>query len=227
MRQADLLTYLISIASNLCEKIRSAIKQKLSSHRDMQKIDTMSLTTSDGQECDTPHTSIPEEYSDSELPSYPSLSRMRFGTCPWKGGTYIIRELETELVITLKEGVLRLCPEEKGHKGSSYSHGRGSHWKCVENEGMWLGFYNSVSGTYIRHNNKKTNWRFDAKGQCHDTWERFCAREHPYGGHILLVKHNDDFRPMMVGGEDDRELVVGSEGEDATRWEFIEVESDS
>ncbi|GAD93498.1 conserved hypothetical protein [Paecilomyces variotii No. 5] len=189
----------------------------------------MSASTSDDQECNTPRTSIPDGFPDSELPSYPSLSRTRIGTCPWKGGTYIIRDPETKLVITLKEGVLGLCPEEKGHPhtAGSYHHGRGSHWKCVENKGMWLGFYNSVSGTYIRHNNNKNNWQFDAKGERHDKWERFCAREHPDGGHILLVKHFEDFRPMKIGGKDNRELVVGAEGEIGTPWEFIRVECES
>lgn len=192
---------------------------------DMENVDTLSPSAVD-EGCNTPtHTSVSDAGLDSDLPSYSSLNRTTAGTCPWKGGTFIIRDPETKLVIVLKEGVLGLCPQEKEHGGDTYHYGRGSHWHCVENEGMWLGFYNIVSGTYIGHNNTRSNWRFHAKARHHEEWEYFCVREHPDGGHVLLVKHWRNFLPMKVGGMENRELVVDAKTREGTAWEFIRVDS--
>jgi hypothetical protein len=90
---------------------------------------------------------------------------------------------------------------------------------------MWFGFYNTVSGTYIGHDNNKSNWRFIAEAKSHKFWEYFCPRPHP-DGHILLVKHCDNFLPMRIGGKENRELVVGSPTEGGTPWEFIRVDSE-
>lgn len=182
--------------------------------------DIMSLSTTEGEGCNTPtHTSMLPD--DLELPSYSDVS----GVCPWKDTTYLIRDAETGLVIVLSDDALGLCPQEKGPGGgSNYKYPRGSHWHCVENRQGWLGFRNVVSGTYLDHNNKRRAWRLRAKADQHREWGWFCARQHPSGGHILLVKHWNGFQPIKVGGNSHRELLVGEEGDDATRWEFIKVD---
>ncbi|KAL2833868.1 hypothetical protein BDW59DRAFT_138235 [Aspergillus cavernicola] len=174
------------------------------------------------------HTSIPDHpYFDHtfEPPSYSSIPSATVGVCPRKDATFVIRDPKTHLVITLKDGLLRLRPGEKQYSADSYYDSRGSHWVCVENENLWLGFRSAVSRAYIGHDNNKKNWRFYAKADVHDGWEWFCAREHPEGGHVLLVKHNSGFRAMKMGGENNRELVVAGQGESGTPWEFILVGS--
>ncbi|KAI9929605.1 hypothetical protein MW887_001079 [Aspergillus wentii] len=162
------------------------------------------------------HTSIPDTNDpgcdlnlDLELPTYSSL------------------RTPVTSFIALKGGELGLHPQEKERNPNIYHDGWGGHWICTENKGMWLGFRNAVSGTYIGHNNdKRRNWRFIAKARHQDSWECFCAREHPSGGHVLLVKHWDEFLPMKIGGVDNKELVVDSEEKDGTVWEFIRVDSE-
>ncbi|PYH90376.1 hypothetical protein BO71DRAFT_422338 [Aspergillus ellipticus CBS 707.79] len=139
------------------------------------------------------------------IPSHSSISHY---------STYIIRDPATHLVITLKKGTTIDGAD------SPHGHNRGTHWHCVENKNRWLGFYNAVSGTYIRHNNQKKEWRFDANGKKHGDWESFCARECPGGGHVLLVKHWDGLLAMRAEGG---ELVVDCKGEGGTAWEFVRV----
>lgn len=82
-------------------------------------------------------------------------------------------------------------------------------------------------GEFIGHNNEKNeNWRFKATVKAHNYCEFFCARQHLDGGHELLVKHNNGFRAMQVGGDLNRELVVAGEGRVGTAWEFLKVYSE-
>ncbi|KAH8802619.1 hypothetical protein F5884DRAFT_802450 [Xylogone sp. PMI_703] len=60
---------------------------------------------------------------------------------PWPGKTYIIVD-DQNRAITLLNGNLRAEKTHyEGHNGSS-------RWYCVEKNG-WLGFRNTVSGTYL------------------------------------------------------------------------------
>ncbi|OJJ86335.1 uncharacterized protein ASPGLDRAFT_102845, partial [Aspergillus glaucus CBS 516.65] len=142
---------------------------------------------------------------------------------PYKGATFIIRDPQSGLAITLKDGKLGLAPGDKENAFVNCDNGRGSHWRCVENKDRWLGFKNAVSGEFIGHDNKKKNWRFMAKAEAHREWEFFCVRQHSDGGHELLVKHWGGFRAMQVGGNDNKELVVADEGDSGTAWEFLQV----
>ncbi|KAL4879186.1 hypothetical protein BJY04DRAFT_194014 [Aspergillus karnatakaensis] len=159
-------------------------------------------------------------------PSYASLTRAPIAVCPQKDTTFLIRDPRTNLVITLRDGILKLQPDEKAPSneltGTPY-HGRGSHWHCIENGDLWLGFRSAVSGCYIGHNNNKRSWRFIAEVKHHKGWEYFCARAHPDGGHVLLVKHNNGFRGMKAGGVLGRDLCVCEPGESGTAWDFIKV----
>lgn len=184
----------------------------------MENIDTMS--TSSGESTTTPtHTSVPESHADSGLPPYHAAVTV----APRGGATFIIRDPQSKLVITLNKGQLGLAPGDWGDAFVNPHNGRGSHWCCVENKDRWLGFKSKVSDRFIGHDNKKKNWHFIATADKHDDWERFCARQHPDGGHELLVKHWDGFRAMQAGGVDNKELMVAGEGCGGTRWEFLEI----
>lgn len=172
---------------------------------------TASSTISDDEEIPTPSHTIASS----------SPGRTPVEACPWKGDTFIIRDPESHCAMALRDGVLGLYPEDEYGNGM-YRYGRDSYWHCVENEKGWLGFRNAVSGTYIGHNNKRENWKLGATAVGHREWEWFCTRQHPDGGHVLLIKHNDGLKTTAVGGHRKRELVVG-QGR-GTSWEFIKVD---
>lgn len=156
----------------------------------------MSATT---RTSDTPtHSTVTEE-----PPSYTPTE-----TVPWPGETFVIREPNQGLAITLTEGRLRLR-QEMGNRG-------GCHWVCVDRNG-WLGFRNAVSGTYLGHDQKGN---FYAKVQHHEPHEYFCARRHPRGGYILLMRHGNDLQKMAIG--EDGESLVETKGE-GTAWEFFKT----
>lgn len=186
----------------------------------------MSSYSSDGEPCNTPtHTtvSIPE-VCDAPPPSYanstPDRTPAAMQTGPWKGLTYIIRDPKTRLVIGLRDGDLRMYPQEKSSSEFDFGQ-RDTHWRCHENPGLWLGFRNAVSGRWIGHDNDKSNWRFRCGAERHDQWEYFMTRQHTSGGHLLLVKHGNSFLPMKAA--DDGELVVERDIDAGTVWEFIKV----
>ncbi|KAL4812920.1 hypothetical protein BDW67DRAFT_169153 [Aspergillus spinulosporus] len=191
--------------------------------------DTMSAI-SDSEGCLTPTTSVfpePDTYyhHSSTLSLNATGSYLR--SFPQPGKKFIIREPKTGLLIALKRGALGLHSDPTqvySILGRPIAHNNGGHWRCIENEDMWLGFQNEVSGTYIgRDKQCKT---FIAKADSHRSWEQFCVRQHPDGGHMLLVRHEGGFRAMRVGGEGGRGLIVGSKGERGTVFEFIELDSE-
>ena len=51
-------------------------------------------------------------------------------------------------------------------------------------------------------------------------------RQHPDGGHVILVRDWDGFLPIRAEGRGRRKLVVGSSRQEGTAWEFIRVGSD-
>ncbi|KAL4993284.1 hypothetical protein BDV10DRAFT_198455 [Aspergillus recurvatus] len=132
-------------------------------------------------------------------------------TCPYAGATFVIRHARTGRVISLQNGILSLHNADKAHDG-------GSHWRCVQSEDMWLGFKNAVSAGYIGHNRQLT-----ASAMLHVDSEKFCVRQHPCGGHLILLKYGSGFRPICAGGARGKELVVGSRGATGSLWEFVEV----
>ncbi|PYH85956.1 hypothetical protein BO82DRAFT_389102 [Aspergillus uvarum CBS 121591] len=128
------------------------------------------------------------------------------------------------LVITWSNGVLGPYPQREGGSRDTANHDFGPYWKCMENEGMSLGFKNTVSATYIGSNNQISCWRVAAKRLSHRDWESFCARQHPDGGYVLLVKYGSGFVPMRNGGKGGTELVLHNGQKDGTRWQFIRVD---
>lgn len=183
----------------------------------------MSSNSSDEAGLTPANTSLIESCTNPELPPYHPATA---AVAPYKGATFIIRDPQSGLIIALKDGKLGLGPADKGNASIGFDIGHGSHWRCVENEDRWLGFKNAASGEFIGHNNNKKKWCFMAKGEAHGDWQHFCVRQHPSGGHELLVKHWDGFRAMEVGGDDNRELVVAGEGLGGIAWEFLKVYSE-
>ncbi|KAJ5317492.1 hypothetical protein N7508_002000 [Penicillium antarcticum] len=173
-------------------------------------METSSTTTKDDR-CDTPISSVYGGASGRVTSLQPII--IDPNSCPSEGRLFIIRDPNTELVIGLNEGILTLVPERNGYVCGIY-------WLCVESENMWLGFRNAISGTYIGHDNKR---KFIADKKWHRGHESFCVRQHPDGGHVMLVRwSNDGFLPMRVEGR--TELVVSTRKHAGTAWEFIQVE---
>jgi len=128
---------------------------------------------------------------------------------PWAGEIFMIRDRIHGRVITLTDGKLQLEPNVSG-LGSWY-------WVCVEKDG-WLGFRNYASGAYIGHDGKGN---FHAKVFHHKGHEFFCARRHPDGGYLLLMRHGNKLWKMDIkeGGNE----LVETENK-GTLWEFVKVQ---
>lgn len=194
----------------------------------MDNDDALSSTTGDGERL-TPTQSFTTGDSEQDPTLTPCALTTYYSrfSCPWNGGTYLICDRESRLVITLKGGHLGLRPREEEQIGDSHRPDRSSLWHCVEDESMWLGFYNDASGRFIGHGGGWwREWKFVAEAERHDQWEWFCARQHPDGGHILLVKHWHKLLPMAVGGKKNKELVVDYEDRKGTAWDFIRIDSE-
>jgi hypothetical protein len=128
---------------------------------------------------------------------------------PYPGAQFIIRQRDTDKVITLVGGALKLA-DGLNPKG-------GYHWECIEKD-RWLGFRNCVSGTIIGHNNGK---KFVARAEKHQSYEYISLRPSPQGGYELLTKHgHDELWSMNVA--DDGEQLVETKGQGAL-WDFLKV----
>lgn len=179
----------------------------------------MSLApTTEGDGCLTPtHTSISDKTD-----SYASMGMQGptfdARTLPSRDNTFIICDLKSKRVISLKGG----APTMVHLDIHEYQYNAASHWYCVETENMWLGFYNDISGTYLGHD---SNGRIRASATKHEAWEWFCPRQHLDGGQLLLIKDNNGFSPMKIGGKRNMELVVDSTRREGTTWEFIRVDT--
>ena len=169
----------------------------------------------EGKVCHTPtDTSIGE--TETDLRHYSLTLDTAPKTCPWQGGTFIIRDLDKKLAIILKNGMLSL---QRDDGTFNFYDDRGSHWVCVEKDG-WLGFYNAVSGTYMGYNNTR---QFIATARQHKPSECFCAQRHPHGGYVLQSKHDHYLYPMRIATSKEEGLVVDREGKGGTMWEFVKV----
>ncbi|KAK7754005.1 hypothetical protein SLS62_004104 [Diatrype stigma] len=131
---------------------------------------------------------------------------------PWPGSTFVIRERVTRRprrAITLVMGGLQLkdwnCPGDQS-----------SHWICEEKDG-WLGFHSPVADKYIGHDNKRGFW---AEARQHKDWEYFCARRHPEGGYVLLIKRSHTLSKMGVAHNGGK--LVETTGEGAV-WDFVKL----
>ena len=111
-------------------------------------------------------------------PSMSSAPELYYDAVPWPGKKFLIKHEETNQIVSVVDGNVQLGSIEDCH--------RGGHWLCVERDG-WLGFRNTVSGTYLGHNNH-SGIRAEAKQ--HERWEFFCVRQRPDKGYSLLCTWN-------------------------------------
>lgn len=163
----------------------------------------------------TPNTSTASKFERVEI-------------CPEPGGTFVLSTINTNRILVLKYGQLCLAEEP--------TEAYGSLWQCVEKDG-WLGFRNTVSGTYIGHNNCRPRspkegisytWRFQGSASKHTDCEFLQVRRHRSGGYSLWVKHYDKLFPMAADpkGVDDG-VFVDTNGRNWITWEFLEPEPPS
>lgn len=152
------------------------------------------------------YTSPPEPLTGVAPPPYAP----RIGP-PYHGGTFIIRDIQSGLVVSATDQKIGLLPWGNGDLLLNCRDGRGSHWRCVENQNRWLGFKNTASGYYL---------------QCSDGEEKlkdFCIQHHVSGGYKLLLKKGDRLYATKPSGTDSRKLVAVGRGGRGSLWEFLEV----
>ena len=134
-------------------------------------------------------------------------------TVPWPNKTLLIRNHETQRIVTLLNGQL---------KASSLREAEGGcRWMCIERDG-WFGFRNTVSGTHIGHNGKGA---YIANVKHHKDYEYFSTRSHPEGGFLLLTSH--DWKLRMMTLKADGQTLLETRYDDTDRraiWEFLEVD---
>lgn len=136
---------------------------------------------------------------------------------PWANKTYEIRHRPSRKLITLVDGKI-LLQYPNNAKGGRY-------WKCTESFG-WFGFRNQVSGTYITRTSlhgHQCTWA--AQSFEHNASGYFCAKKHPEGGYLLLVRdhrpnRSDQLVQLSVCPKAEW-LMDGQEGKGL--WEFVEV----
>jgi hypothetical protein len=68
---------------------------------------SMNSVMEGSQTCYTP-TDTSSADTEVDLPPYHSILNTAPETCPWQGGTFVIRDLDTKLIITLKDSIISL-----------------------------------------------------------------------------------------------------------------------
>ena len=131
---------------------------------------------------------------------------------PWPGSTFMICCASSGRVITLRDG--RVVLAEPGSWGSMY-------WACEQSKG-WLGFRNPVSGKLLGHDGKG---RLRCSADRHRDWEKFCVRQRPGGGYVLLMTHYDELWRVGTGAEGGLAKIEESSSDEIV-WGFIKVDAD-
>ncbi|KAI0867645.1 hypothetical protein GGS24DRAFT_267648 [Hypoxylon argillaceum] len=133
---------------------------------------------------------------------------------PEAGGTYMIRELGSDRVLTILNGNLTVQLND--------GTGGGWHWHCEENEIGFIGFRNAVSGRYLGHNNKGG---YIARSKKMRTKELFLLRPRNQGGYNLCIAPWVRLKPMGIADEDGPtpKLVHASSYDKAVHWAFVSV----
>ncbi|KAI1807612.1 hypothetical protein F4811DRAFT_505317 [Daldinia bambusicola] len=139
------------------------------------------------------------------------------GSAPEAGGTYMIRQVDTCLALTLSHGDLVLRADVAGADG-------GWRWRCSESEDGWLRFRETVSGMYLR-------WDGGAGGFCAKdrTPEKkgtaLLLRPREAGGCNVFAMHWWTLVAMTAsgGGGEDARISDTKNVKEASRWEFVRV----
>ncbi|KAK5995084.1 hypothetical protein PT974_03477 [Cladobotryum mycophilum] len=90
-------------------------------------------------------------------------------------------------------------------------------WLCVEKEG-YLGFMHPPSGSYMGHDN---NEHMVAEALVHQGWELITVRQHPNGGHLMMMPFWS--HALKTVGIDDNGVNVVLRRHGTTTWEFVKV----
>lgn len=131
---------------------------------------------------------------------------------PIPGKSLMIRtRKEPHLILTLCSGELKFLRKP--------IPGGGCFWQCVKKDG-WLGFRNTVSGTYLGHDGQG---KLYAKQSHHEPFEHFTMERDVDGGYILqqLMGPNNELVQVCLN-EDGKSLMQQKEG--GTAWDFIDVQ---
>ncbi|KAI1117739.1 hypothetical protein F5Y14DRAFT_447685 [Nemania sp. NC0429] len=134
---------------------------------------------------------------------------------PEPNHTYMIREVNLDMALTVKNGALTL---------QSHTDGIGGwQWHCEQRDSGWMGFRDTVSGRYLGRDNRGG---FIVQAQRLDDWESFVIRHRKTGGYNLCVKYGHTLKPMGVTGGKSAvgpKLADAPGPEKAALWVFIEI----
>lgn len=141
-------------------------------------------------------------------------TKVAYPTVPRAGHTYMIRDVARGRIITLTKGEIHALSNPKSGDWK---------WVCVEKNSLF-GFYNSISGRYIGHDDKNN---FIAEAKSHRDWESFRLMPHPKGGYFLAVQFFwwHTLKMVVNEGTEGANLIVKYEDQvgEWTTWEFVEV----
>ena len=127
----------LEIESTVSELISATLPTALT-QLTSRYIQMSSVSTAESDECFTPtHTRTSYTSMGMQEPT------VNARTLPFHNMTFIIRDLKTYRIISLKNGAPIMVHQDIFH----YHYDAASHWRCIENEKMLLGFYNDISGT--------------------------------------------------------------------------------
>ncbi|KAI1430885.1 hypothetical protein GGR50DRAFT_145452 [Xylaria sp. CBS 124048] len=159
----------------------------------------------------TPASTTTEKPNVETCPPY-SAHGTTMGTVPEPGKTYMIRDLDTDKIITLDDGRLTLQ--------AGPDHGAGWKWRCSENTQGWLAFREKASGRYLG----RDDWGgYRAEVTHFKKWEFINLRPVKKGGYHIMTMKNGWTLERMGLTDDGQRLVVVDNATKAARWEFIEV----
>jgi hypothetical protein len=163
----------------------------------------------DSRDCTTP---IPDSAAPTNL-------YLRFGVLtrdadPQPGSTYLLVDPAKAVAIALEAGELRLLPTDTLREGGK--------WLCTEQSG-WLGFQNSVSGTFLGLTHPL--WgpkKPEAKAKGQEDCQSFQVRKYPVRGYRVMVPLAKE-RAVLWTVENGGDVPVATAKSAETAWEFIKV----
>ncbi|KAF2009331.1 hypothetical protein BU24DRAFT_428868 [Aaosphaeria arxii CBS 175.79] len=147
----------------------------------------------------------------------PTSNRIE-SSIPYPGSTFIIKDIGSGHVITLRNGQLGL--HAVGGPGNY-------RWNCLSHDN-WLCFQDPGSGLFISYDDSS---RFMGFLRCMvsqpDDWEHFCVMPQPQGGFILMMTHWKKILPVGLR-LDNGTLKLARIGHDGFKaepivWQFIKV----
>ncbi|KAI1821606.1 hypothetical protein F4861DRAFT_450310 [Xylaria intraflava] len=172
--------------------------------------------TNDAESSPTRGSILTPSTTDTEKPDIfqacpPFSTTGGMGSVPEAGKYYMIRDLDSDRVITLDNGRLTLRADV-GTAG-------GWQWCCIETPDGWLGFREKTSGKLLgrdgRGGFRADAWKFDS-------WEKLVLRPVQKGGYHMSAI--DWWTLLRIGiHQATGSLMEVRSATEAARWEFVEV----